>query len=605
MELLEYWRILKSRLWLVVLLALLGAAGGFYYVRQQVPLYTTSTTLFLNPVSPSPILPYQSTASAQSLANTYAEFMRTRSFAGQVAAELPFSMSEGAVLGALSTSLVANTQFFRISATHTDPAVAQSLANTAAQVLMSENTNRQRAQREQLEAQRDPAKILERERLTELEDTLTAELDYIDDRIASLTEQLTTLEGRPPSEEVDQQILDLREEILNQQSLRVDLFGSLAEAQSALANMDEVSNVVVDTAVVVDPAPLPSTAQSNQMTRSLLMGLAIGASLGVGLAFLLEYIDYTIKTPAELDAAYGLSTLGVIGAFQAQRAGSDRTANGRGGNGRAGNVRGGAADLVTMHHPRSPVSEAFRALRTNLQFARPGDPLRSLLVTSAGPSEGKTSISANLALILAQAGKRVILVDADLRRPRIHRLFNLPSEPGLTGLIAEPGADPEDYLQATEDEHLRVLACGALPRNPAELLGSARAAEVMEQLESLADMVVYDSPPAATVTDAVVLGSRVDGVIQVVQARGPRRDLVLRAKGVLEKVGAPLVGPVLNRVDAADLGYYAYYYYYGGYHDGHDRERRTGLRRLLPRRRRHDDGHERVHERDEAESTKA
>jgi succinoglycan biosynthesis transport protein ExoP len=553
MELLEYWRILKGRLWLIALLAILGAAAGFYYVRQQVPLYTSSTTLFLNPVSPSALLPYQTTASAQSLANTYVEFMKTRSFAGLVAEELPFDLTEGQVLGALSTDLLPNTQFFRIKATHPDPQVAQALASTAAEVLMAENTNRQRAQREQLEAQRDPAKIMERQRLTELNETLGEELAYTDDRIASLSDQIADLERRPPSEEVDRQILDLREEVLRYQSLRVELFGSMAQAQSALANMEEMSNVVVDTAVVVDPASLPAAAQSSQLLRYVLLGLVAGAGVGVGLAFLLEYIDYTIKTPGELDGAYGLSTLAVIGAF--------KEANGRAGNGRAGNGRSGLADLVTLQQPRSPVSEAFRALRTNLQFARPGDPIRSLLITSAGPSEGKTSIAANLALILAQAGKRVILVDADLRRPRLHRLFDLDSEPGLTGLIAEPEGAPEAYLRPTVDEHLRVLPCGALPRNPAELLGSPRAAEVMEQLEALADIVIYDSPPAATVTDAVVLGSRVDGVIQVVQARGPRRDLVLRAKGLLEKVGAPLLGPVLNRVEAGDLGYYAYYGY--------------------------------------------
>jgi capsular exopolysaccharide synthesis family protein len=566
MELYEYWRILKNRLWLIALLALLGAAAGFYYVRQQVPLYTTSTTLFLNPVSPSPLLPYQTTLSAQSLANTYAQFIETRSFAGLVAGELPYDLSVGEILSAISADLLPETQFFRISATHPNPEIAQALANKAAEVLMAENTNRQRAQREQMEAQRDPAKVLERERLTELEKTLQDEIDYTDDRIAGLQAQIAELEARPPSEEIDGQVLELRAEMLQQQSLRVELFGSLAQAQAAVASMDEVSNVIVDTAVVVDPAPLPTTPASAQLMRYLLLGLVAGTGLGVGLAFLLEYIDYTVRTPEELDAVYGLSTLGVIGTF--------REANHRGGN---------PTDLVVLHYPRSPVVEAFRALRTNLQFARPGDPIRSLLVTSAGPSEGKTSVSANLALILAQAGKRVILVDADLRRPRVHRLFDVPSQPGLTGLIVDPHGGGERYLQPTEQENLWVLPCGELPRNPAELLGSARAAEVMSQLAKAADIVIYDSPPAATVTDAVVLGSRVDGVIQVVQAGGPRRDLVLRAKGLLEKVGAPLLGPVLNQVDAGDMGYYSYYYYYGSEHEGDGHGQRPWWRRVLGR----------------------
>jgi succinoglycan biosynthesis transport protein ExoP len=567
MELLEYWRILKNRLWLIVLLGLLGAAAGFYYVRQQVPLYTTSTTLFLNPVSPSPLLPYQTTLSAQSLANTYAQFIETRSFASLVAEEVSYDLSEGEILTAISAQLLPETQFFKISATHPSPEVAQALANNAAEVLMAENTNRQRAQREQMEAQRDPAKLAERQRLTELEKTLQDEIDYTDDRIAGLQAQIAELGARPPSEEIDGQVLELRGELLQQQSLRVELFGSLAQAQAALANMDEVSNVLVDTAVVVDPAPLPTVPASAGLVRFLLLGLVAGTGLGVGIAFLLEYMDYTVRTPEELDTVYGLSTLGVIGAF--------REANNRGGN---------PTDLMALHYPRSPVVEAFRALRTNLQFARPGDPIRSLLVTSAGPSEGKTSVSANLALILAQAGKRVILVDADLRRPRVHRLFDLPSQPGLTGLIVDPDGGVEGYLQPTEEENLWVLPCGELPRNPAELLGSARAAEVMAELTEHADMVIYDSPPAATVTDAVVLGSRVDGVVQVVQAGGPRRDLVLRAKGLLEKVGAPLLGPVLNQVDAGDMGYYAYYYYYGSEHGDDGQGRRPWWRRVLGRK---------------------
>jgi capsular exopolysaccharide synthesis family protein len=204
-------------------------------------------------------------------------------------------------------------------------------------------------------------------------------------------------------------------------------------------------------------------------------------------------------------------------------------------------------------------------------------------VTSAGPVEGKTLTSANLAVALAQGGSRVILVDADLRRPRVHRVFDLAREPGLTDLIVDPKDGVESYLQETGLENLRVLSCGPLPRNPAELLGSSRAAEVMEQLKEQADVVIYDSPPAATVTDAVVLSPQVDGVIQVVQAGRTRRDVVVRAKALLEKVGAHLLGPVLNQVSLGDMGYYTYYYAYGYGHEGEDGGKRARLRRLLSR----------------------
>jgi capsular exopolysaccharide synthesis family protein len=407
---------------------------------------------------------------------------------------------------------------------------------------------------------------LERQRLIQLQETLLDEQDYTADRIADLQAKIAELEGGPPSEDIDQRILNLRGDLLHYQSLRVDLFGSLAQTQAALASVEETSNVLVDTAVVVDPASVPMASQPREFVRTILLALVAALGLGVGLAYLLEYVDYTIKTPEELDADYGMSTLGVIGVVK-------------------GASRGQAAQeaLVTLTHPQSPAAEAFRALRTNLRFTNPDHPLRSLLVTSAGPAEGKTLISANLAVILAQGGQRVILVDADLRRPRQHRVFDVAREPGLTNLVVDRKDGIEALLQPTAVENLRVLASGRLPRNPAELLISDRAAEVVEQLGEHADIVVYDSPPAGTVTDAAVLGSRVDAVVHVVKAGGPRRDVVLRVKETLQKVGARVLGPILNQVSASDLGYYSHYYD-AYYVDGDDTETRPGRRGLLRRR---------------------
>lgn len=572
MELLSYWRIIVKRLWLIVLLVAISAAAATYYSQRQVPQYSSSTTLFLNPQTQSVLLAYQAVANAQTLADTYSAFMSTRSFAGRVAQDLDFPMAEGEILGALSSSLVPETQFFKIRAVHTDPQKAQILANTAAEVLIAQNIARQQAQQQQIDAQRDPARTLQQQRLTELQQSLQSELAYYADRIAGLQAQVDELETKPPSAEIDQRILALREELINYQSLRADIYGSLAQTQLALAS-SEVSDAFVDTAVVVDPAPLPTAPQARQTMQNLLMALAAGLGLGVGLAFLLEYLDWTIKTPEELDAVYGASTLGVIGLIK--------------------NGSRGSEGLVTLAAPRSPISEAFRALRTNIQFASPDRPVRSLLVTSAGPTEGKTLVSANLAVVLAQAGKRVIAVDADLRRPRLHKVFELQREPGLTDLVLDRQDGLERYLQPTSVENLRVLTSGPLPVDPAELLGSARMGEMMAALQEQADVVVYDSPPAATVTDAVVIGSRVDAVLQVVRAGGPRRDVVRRTKAVLEKVGAHILGPVLNQVNLSDVGYYNYYYYYGYYHEGQRTKKRSLWHRLTRRRhhRRSGDGH--------------
>jgi succinoglycan biosynthesis transport protein ExoP len=573
MELLGYWKIIRKRLWFIVPMIVLAVAGAAYYSEQQVPVYSTSTTLFLNPRSNSSMPSYLSVAYAQSLADTYSAFMRTRSFAGLVAEETEIPMSAGEILGSLSSSLVPETQFFKIQAVHPDPHKAQVVANTAANVLIDQNIARQQAEKQQIAAQDNPARQLEQQRLTELQQSLQDELTYYGDRIAALQAQIAGLESKPPSAETDQRILALRQELVNYQSLRTDIFGSLVQTQSALASSTGSSDAMADTAVVIDPAPLPLAPLPRQGLRYILMALAVSLGVGIGLAFLIEYLDWTIKTPEELDAVYGLSTLGVIGAI---RNGSRN--------------RTGQEGLVTLAAPHSPIAEAFRALRTNIQFASPDKPVGSLMVTSAGPVEGKTLISANLAIVLAQAGKRVILVDTDLRRPRVHKLFDLSRTSGFTDLVIDQENGVEAYLQPTAVDNLRVLACGPLPVNPAELLGSPRVGQVMEQLKEHADVVVYDTPPAATVTDAVVLGSRVDAVIQVVRAGGPRRDVVRRTKGLLEKVGARVLGPVLNGVSLSDVGYYNYYYY-GYYHEGERSSRRSPLRRLWRRLRGDRRGH--------------
>ena len=302
-------------------------------------------------------------------------------------------------------------------------------------MLIDQNIARQQAEREQIQAQSDPTWVLEQQRLTELQQSLQDELDYYGDRIADLQAQITELEGKPSSAETDQRILSLRQQMVNYQSLRTNIFGSLAQAQAALASNAGGSDSA-DTIVVIDHAPLPIAPHPEPGVQSILLALAASLGLGVGLAFLIEYLDWTIKTPEELDAVYGMSTLGVIGAIK--NGSRDRT---------------GQEGLVTLTAPHSPIAEAFRALRTNLQFASPDKPLRSLVVTSAGPVEGKTLTSANLAVTLAQAGKRVILVDTDLRRPRVHKLFDIARQPGFTDLVIDQKNGVEAYLQPDGGGH--------------------------------------------------------------------------------------------------------------------------------------------------------
>ncbi len=200
--------------------------------------------------------------------------------------------------------------------------------------------------------------------------------------------------------------------------------------------------------------------------------------------------------------------------------------------------------LITLTDPRSPVSEAYRSLRTNLSFYSLDNPLRSLVVTSPAAAEGKSTAIANLAVTMAQSGRKTILVDCDLRRPSLHTLFDLQSEPGLTDMILDEGGEPN--LQQTNVENLWLLASGPKPPNPADLLGSRKIDQLLEKLHEKADMVLFDAPPVIAVTDAAVLGAKVDGVLLVINAGKTRRDHAERAKALLEKAKVRIIGATLT-----------------------------------------------------------
>jgi capsular exopolysaccharide synthesis family protein len=215
--------------------------------------------------------------------------------------------------------------------------------------------------------------------------------------------------------------------------------------------------------------------------------------------------------------------------------------------------------LITLTDPRSPVSEAYRTLRTNLEFFSLDEPIRTLVVTSPGPEEGKSTVLANLAVVLAQGGKRVILVDCDLRRPAQHALFGLDNATGLTTMMLDEGAQSDPPLRETAVDGLWVLPAGPPPPNPAELLGSRRMQETIAALLKQADVLLFDAPPVLAVTDALVLVVQTDGALLVVKAGGTRREHVQRAKERLERVNARIVGAVLSNAptDSMLQGYYA------------------------------------------------
>lgn len=206
--------------------------------------------------------------------------------------------------------------------------------------------------------------------------------------------------------------------------------------------------------------------------------------------------------------------------------------------------------LITISNPRSPIAEAYRTLRTNMEFSNLDKDLRTILVTSAGAEEGKSTTLSNLAVTIAQSGKRVILVDADLRRPTLHQAFGLKNSVGLTDMVRDEAILANPPTQETNVPNLRVLTSGQLPPNPAEILGSKRMSEILAALLERADMVLLDAPPLLAVTDAAVLSSKVDGVLLVVSAGKTKRENARKAQAQLEKINARIIGAVLNNVKA-------------------------------------------------------
>ncbi len=214
------------------------------------------------------------------------------------------------------------------------------------------------------------------------------------------------------------------------------------------------------------------------------------------------------------------------------------------------------SDLITLTDTQSPQAEAYRSLRTNLDFYSLENPLHTLLIASPEPDDDRTLVLANLGVISAQAGKQVILVDADMRRPRLHDIFGLPNDRGLATVLSQEEADLPIF--ETSVPNLRVMPAGPKPTNPADLLASPRMTQVMNQLKDMADVILFDAPPLVAVTDGALLAARVDGVLLVARAGQTRRELVEKAKDILAKVKANLVGAVLTNA-AMETGVYKYY----------------------------------------------
>lgn len=324
---------------------------------------------------------------------------------------------------------------------------------------------------------------------------------------------------------------------------------------------------------VIDPAELPRSPVRPRKQLNLILGVIVGLTLGTGLAFLFESLDVSLRTVEDVENQTTLSVLGLV-PLRRGRTRRDTNADGP----------PFSEDLVVFHRPKSPDAESYRTLRTNVQFAGESRGVKTLLITSSGPGEGKSDTVGNLGIAMAQAGIRTLLVDADLRRSALHKLFDMEGTPGLADVLRGEKT-PEEAAQATGIDHLEVMPRGTPVGTPSEMLRSQSMKDLLETLKGQYDVVLIDSPPIMAVTDAVLLSAEVDGVCLVAESGRTHPDVLVRANEQLKHAQARILGVVLNKFDVqhsyrSSHYYYQYYYYYYYSDEGKKSKRR---RRGSPR----------------------
>lgn len=293
-------------------------------------------------------------------------------------------------------------------------------------------------------------------------------------------------------------------------------------------------------AQILAKASVPVKPTNGSPLRNTLAGLAVGIVLGIALAFLREYLDDSVKTKEDVESATGLTAVGLIPVLPEWK-------------------RRDAATLISNLAPRSPAAEAYRTVRTSVEFLSLDQPIGSIQVTSALASEGKTTTLANLAVTFARAGQRVIILCCDLRRPRVHEFYGLSNRVGFTSVLLGDAPTGAAIQQADRELPIGLVASGPLPPNPAELLASRRAVEVIEDLDNRCDLLLIDSPPVLPVTDALVISGLVDAVLVVANSGTSTKRGMRRTTELLRQVDAPLIGTILNGVQSK----HEYGYVYG------------------------------------------
>lgn len=432
-----------------------------------------------------------------------------------------------------------------------------------------------------------------REKISDLEEKLSAlRIKYTDEwpEVKTIKEQINQIKtelNKKPVEILTMLKLRYDAALAKEQKLRQDYNQSLGVAQQqgvAATEIDSLtreietnkqlyntlyqrqqevkinSNEDINNVTVATPARLPRAPVGPARSRNIVIAFLLSLAVGIGLAFLLDYLDDTVKSMEDVDRYIHLPALALIPGLRGER-GSLRNKN------PAPSKDGESTALALIEDVRSPVAEAYRHLRTSLLLSSAGQPPKTILVTSSQPSEGKTTTAVNTAVMLAQTGAEVLIIDCDLRRPRIHAHFNLPNSKGLTSYLS--GETETDGFMQTYDKlpNLKIMTSGPVPPNPAELIGSDEMRKLLNTLSERFTHIIIDSPPSISFTDASILSTMVDGVMLVVHGGKSSRAVVRRAKQQLLDIGAHIYGVVLNNVKPEGSNSYYYYGYYSSYYE--------------------------------------
>ncbi len=501
------------RRWLPLLVAsvVLSAAAGFLVSSQLPKVYEARATLIVGQSLSAANPDYNQLLVSQRLSTTYASVATTRPSLDAVIQQLGLGTTSDELARRVSAAAPLDSTLLTISAQDANPSRAAAIANALADQLIATSPAIQGRQ-------------------ADLQKSIDAELKATQDQITATEAEVGRLTGLASPTPANLATLDT-------------LQGRLITLRSTYGTiLTFSSNNAANLISVVEPAVAPDAPISPRTLLNTLLAAIAALLIAAAIVVIVEYLDDRLKNVEDVQEVAGLSTLGSISRMKGDRNRSEMYR------------------LATLLYPRSSSAEAYRTLRTNIEFASVDLPIRTLLVTSSMPGEGKTVTTANLAVAFAQAGRRVLLVDGDLRKPGIHIVFDVPNNHGLTTLLRNEQASLDAITNPTEQENLRLLTTGPLPPNPAELLGSQRMRAALERLKASCDLVIFDSAPLVAVTDSAILSSFLDGTLLVIDAGRSHRAAVRQGQEALAKAGATVLGAVLNRLpDRARSDYAGYY----------------------------------------------